>query len=1112
VPGDSVGQIPVETTPSASSALSSLEAPADQGDDYGVRIRGFLTAPATGEYRFFLRADEAAEFRLSDDEEPVNAWRRAELTAPVGAADWSGAATSPLLHLEAGRRYYLEILHKEGTGADHLALAWAKPGEPDSAPSEVVPGHVLTRFEDGGSGTSNDGTLFFAQLTPQAGAVTSGYGSCILRLSADKSTAWVTPTYANLGSTFQGMHVHDSRLPSASNIVFDIDEPGVEQLPDGSWVWHLADTGGLTAQQIADGIGQFAFFNVHTINYPGGEIKGFFRELNGSSVFTPPPAPPGWTSEAAAAHTDANAASRFLQQATFGTSEAEIAALQAMPSFEAWIENEFAKPATRHLPHVEQFRNVTNPSNPTYSGTLTFNSWWRNSIQGEDQLRQRVAFALSEIMVVSENGPLDDRANALSDYYDMLLEHAFGNARDLIEAVTLHPAMGRYLDMLRNDKPSLTSGRIPNENYAREILQLFSIGLNRLHPDGSLILNSRGLPIATYDQEAIIGLAHVFTGWDYQYTGSYRTSFGASSNWIEPMREVPARHFTGKKRLLHNVVLPGLSSAGGLPLDPYGSHSSAQTGDPAYQALAAEELELVHDQIFQHPNCGPFLCRQLIQRLVTSTPSRGYIYRVATKFNDNGAGVRGDMKAVIKAILLDHEARSIAASNAPGFGKQREPLLRVTQLARAFRPANNFAGTFVQDGGLITIDTGPFVHRLSSSQKVLLGFSSPSLGSTDADYSVLSTAGTTFTVRTKDVFRGTWLQTDNLLTVTTPSAHGFSVGQSVFLRFRSGAGAPLADAVFVLAEVPLTTTFRVLAPDAASRSGDCDVAWLRGSYSQSTSSGSAVLTITCGTLPGLAPGAKLDLVFTPSTGQTNVPANGSYTIDTISGTEPRRYTLTPDSGTLTADNGLSGTFHAAPRNPVMDRGGSPADLAVSGYSDWNVGSTDTDLGQTPLRAPTVFNFFEPDYQFPGLLASHGLITPEFQLSSDTNIMRQANFLFGGIYSSSSSTSSGYTNGFTSFKAGGHDIMMDLSAWMGPRTSGSDYWTDTTNLRDLIRRLSQILMAGKMSQAMEDQIHDFVSNTSNISYTTGAATDSQRRNRVRAVLHLIVTSPEHAVQR
>jgi len=1126
VTGNAVSQIPTGLPPTSTSVLTKLEGPSNAADSYGVRIRGFVSAPETGEYRFFLRGDESAVFFLSDDEEPVNSWKRAELTSPAAAATWSGAAQSPLLHLEAGRRYYLEILHKEGSGSDHLALGWWKPsdkGDPENPDSvangnevpEIVPGHLLTRFDDVALGSSPDGTLYFTSLTPQTGAVTNAYGSATLRLSSDRKTAWVTPTFGNLGSAFFAMHVHDSRLPSTSNIVFDLDEPGVEILADGSYVWHITGVGNLTAEQIADGIAQHAYLNVHSVNYPNGEIKGFFRPLDGSSVFTPPPAPPSWTAEPAAANTNAKAAARFLQQATFGANAEEIASLQSRPSFEAWINDQFSKPIGQHLPYVEQFRNVANPNSVTYSGNLTFNSWWKNSIQSEDQLRQRVAFALSEIMVVSEAGVLSDRANGLSSFYDMLLGHSFGNVRDLLEAVTLHPAMGRYLDMLRNDKPSISSGRIPNENYAREILQLFSLGLYRYHPDGSLILNSKGLPVPVYDQDSIIGYAHVFTGWDYNYTGAYTTTFSASSNWTEPMREVPARHFTGRKRLLNNVVLPGLPDINGVALDPYGNHAGAAiANDPEFQALASQELDYVHDQLFNHPNMGPFLCRQLIQRLVTSTPSSGYVYRVASKFNDNGAGVRGDMKAVIKAILLDYEARSIVAAGSPGFGKQREPVVRVTQLARAFRPENNFTGQYVQDGGLITVNTGSIANRMSNNQKVLLGFSGGSVQSQDGDYTVTTPITGTppnalFTVRTRDVHRGTWAQAGNIITVTTPVDHGFSVDQAVYLRFRTGAGV-LANGVYTVTAKPSNTRFEITVADSVARSGECDAAWLRGGYTQTVSGGVTTLTMTSGTITGLKAGDRLSMIFTPVSGQTARPANGIYVVATAVGTDVRRFTLTLENGTLGTDNNISGTFHAAPFTPVLNRSGT----AVSGYSDWNLGSTDTELGQTPLNSPTVFNFFEPAYRHPGELATSGLETPEFQISSDTNVIRQANFIFGGIYSTTSTTSltSGYTNGFSSFRTGSHDVMMDFSKWMGPRTTGTNYWTNTTNLRALIQELSLILMAGQMSTAMEDEIYNFVSSTTNISYSATDPTEAERRNRVRAVIYFIAVSPELAIQR
>ncbi len=1115
VPGATISSIPLTTSPTSTSVLTSLTAPSDQAEDYGVRIRGFLTAPVSGEYRFFLRADESAQFSLSNDDEPVNLWKRAELSAPSPATGWAGAAASPLLYLEAGRKYYLEILHKEASGADHLALGWSKPGENDSTASEIVPGHLLTRYENAASAAPLDGTLHFAQLLPQSGVMTNASGTSSIQLSEDRQTAWIKPNYANLGSAFTGMHVHDSRLPSTANIVFDLDEPGVQILADGSYVWEIVGVGALSATEIADGIGQSAYFNVHSQVYPNGEIKGYYRKVDGSATFTAPSEPPSWSLESSASNSNPRAAARFLQQATFGANQAEIVSLQAQPSYEAWIDTQFTKPITYHFPYVQKFRNLTTPNNSTYPGSLTFNSWWKNSIEADDQLRQRIAFALSEIMVISENGPLDDRADAISDYYDLLLDHAFGNARDLLEAVTLHPAMGRYLDMLRNDKPNLATGLIPNENYAREILQLFSLGLNRMHPDGSLLINSKGLPVPVYDQDAIIGLAHGFTGWDYHYTGAYRTSLGASANWVNPMREVPSRHYIGKKRILNNVVLPGLANAAGAPIDPYATHTTTQTSDLAYQALPMQELDAIHDQIFRHPNFGPFLCHQLIQRLVTSSPSRAYIYRVTRRFNDNGFGIRGDMKAVVQAILLDSEARSITTADAPTYGKQIEPIVRVTQLARAFRPANNFAGTYTQDGGIITIDTGSTAHRLSPNQKVLLGFTSAGLPSADGDYSVLAVAGNTFTVRARHCIRTTWVSSavtpptvppSSLLTLVAPFSHGFTAGQSVFLSFRDlPAGS---NRIYQIASVPSDTTLTIVAAVPLG-SGTCDISSVRGIYTQRTVNSIATLTLNLSTITGLAPNSKITLHFTPVTGETTIPPNGIYTISAFDPTDPNRLTVTPDVGALPVTTStLSGSLLLASSEILLSRSGT----AISGYSDWNVGETDTALGQTPMRSPTVFNYFQPDYRHPGLLATSGLVTPEFQISSETNVIRQTNFLFGGIYSSSNSLTAGYTNGFTSFRDGGHDLTMDFSPWMGARTVGTDYCTNTANLRPLILELSNILMAGRMSTAMEDKIYTFVSNTTNIAYSSTVPTEAERRNRLRSIIYLIAVSPEFAIQR
>jgi hypothetical protein len=312
----------------------------------------------------------------------------------------------------------------------------------------------------------------------------------------------------------------------------------------------------------------------------------------------------------------------------------------------------------------------------------------------------------------------------------------------------------------------------------------------------------------------------------------------------------------------------------------------------------------------------------------------------------------------------------------------------------------------------------------------------------------------------------------------------------------------------VISSVPSTTTFTAVAV-GSDVSGECDVAWLRGIYTQASSA----LTIICNSLPGLGVSSKLVLNFTPVTGQTIQPTDGTYTITAVDASDSRKYTVTPDVGVLPIYSGtLSGSIHAASVGLIIDRSGN----TISGYSDWNVGNSDTDLGQTPLAADTVFNYFQPDYQYPGVLATSGLTTPEFQISSETNVIRQANFIFGGIYSTTSTTSvpttTGYSNGFSSFRTGKDDMMMDFSPWMGPRTSGSDYWTNTTNLRALIQEFSKILMAGGMKITLEDQIYNYVSNTTNITYSATLPSDFERRNRIRAIVYLIAISPELAIQR
>jgi uncharacterized protein (DUF1800 family) len=286
-------------------------------------------------------------------------------------------------------------------------------------------------------------------------------------------------------------------------------------------------------------------------------------------------------------------------------------------------------------------------------------------------LRQRVTFALSEILVVSfNNGRLSNDPVSIATYADILTNDAFGNYRQLLQDVTLSPTMGVYLDMLRSDVADPITGSHPNENYPRELMQLFSIGLFQLNIDGSLALDSDGSPIPTYDQSAVSGLAAVLTGWTFAGSTDF---WNGAANYRQPMINFPEHHTPEAKKILNGVVIP--------------AGQSAQV-----------DLQQALDTIFNHPNVGKFIGRELIQRLVTSNPSPGYIYRVAQAFDNNGQGARGDMKAVIKAILLDYDARG-ASKNGQGAGKEKEPVIRLTDLYRSItaNPANGIFSFYLAD-------------------------------------------------------------------------------------------------------------------------------------------------------------------------------------------------------------------------------------------------------------------------------------------------------------------------------------------------------------------------------------------------------------------------------
>ncbi|MFL6583942.1 MAG: DUF1800 family protein [Chthoniobacterales bacterium] len=508
-------------------------------------------------------------------------------------------------------------------------------------------GVALIEFYDLDQPPQADGsTLYISELRAQPGTTSLGSGTATLRLSADEKSASLVFSYSNLSSPVTGMHIHGAD----GTILFDIDATAPQ--PDGSYIWALTAVGPFSVADIVAMIksGQ-TYLNIHTSNYPKGEIKGLFDLSRGAQV-APLPTPPPPLASGTPTPDDA---ARFLSQSTFGPTDELIAHVQQV-GFDAFLNEQFSATASSHAAFVDA--SGVNP--PALAQSME--AWWTYANTAPDQLRQRVAFALSEIFVVSVNSAgLGNQPIAMSTYVDVLVKDAFSNYRQLLENITLSPAMGKYLDMLHNDKANPTKGTQPNENYAREIMQLFSIGLYRLNLDGSLTLDSSGFPITTYNQEAVLGLASAFTGWNYAQTGT-PVWFGATPDFRDPMMSVPSHHETAAKTILDGVVLPANQTA---------------------------ELDLKEalDTIFNHPNVGPFVCRQLIQRLVTSNPSPGYLYRVASVFNDNGKGVRGDLQAVIRAILMDYDARG-AARTEQGGGHVREPVLRLTTLLRAFHASS----------------------------------------------------------------------------------------------------------------------------------------------------------------------------------------------------------------------------------------------------------------------------------------------------------------------------------------------------------------------------------------------------------------------------------------
>ena len=373
---------------------------------------------------------------------------------------------------------------------------------------------------------------------------------------------------------------------------------------------------------------------------------------------------------------------RILEQATFGPTDDDLKAVQTLGTAK-WIEQQlnsssaYDSSSDSHQSHLQRYKAIAKMAEPsTYSSESDFNNnyhgrtsdyqtaaWFDNVLHGKDQLRQRVAFALSELIVISGSKQRTRfRGDSLASYYDILAKHAFGNFRNLMGEISRSPGMGVFLSHQGNKKFNSSSNTHPDENFARELMQLFSIGLWKMNQDGSMVKDSSGDPIASYTQDDVEELAKVMTGYDIKGNSKFgKTNRGNGEEWASPMEFNSSHHeYASKTFLGSNIGAEGSSNS-----------------DPA-------DLDQALNIIFQHQNVGPHVGRHLITRLVTSNPSSSYISRIAEKFNNDGNGNRGNLKEVVRSVLLDPEAREEEYSNVGNFGKPKEPLLALTQFLRAF--------------------------------------------------------------------------------------------------------------------------------------------------------------------------------------------------------------------------------------------------------------------------------------------------------------------------------------------------------------------------------------------------------------------------------------------
>jgi len=569
--------------------------------------------------------------------------------------------------------------------------------------------------------SSENAKIFIGVFSPQDKAVTNATGTLSLILNGNNSSALLSYNFFNLGSEQTDQHIH---LAPSGTVIHDIEAFG----PVNSLEWRLAPSGIFsTKQEMLDALfsGQF-YLNIHTANYPAGEISAHLVYDEKISALE--------EQALTAADVDHDII-RFLTQTTFGPTEKDYQALRSkiktdgsnrMKVYEAWIDEQIQIEPTLLL-------QLTDASYTAFKSTWAVtdrrDAFWTNAIFGKDQLRQRMAFALSEILVVGES--VESVRNAYrggAHYWDTLSANAFKSYRNTLGDVARHPIMGAWLSHLHNKKSQPEAGFFPDENFAREIMQLFSFGLVHRKIDGSILLGNDNLPISTYGNDVLQQMARVFTGLSFRATttedgervDNRNFDLSARSNeyqhrWVEPMKFFPEHHDFGEKSLFTD-------DGSTLYIPESIDHS---------EKAAEAELDIVLDNIVAHGSTAPYISRLLIQRFVTSNPSSEYIERVARAF-----GKTGDLEKVIKAILLDVEARSPAVSHSEQFGKVKEPILRLTSLMRLLKANSqlrldnkenglnfNFANLYEDDATILRVSDLELGQKALASTTVFNFFS-----------------------------------------------------------------------------------------------------------------------------------------------------------------------------------------------------------------------------------------------------------------------------------------------------------------------------------------------------------------------------------------------------